>query len=142
MKGEKCNNFILTLAKFLILPFITFFSENFRKCGLYKQVVKWIAKLPNWEPVKVVSNISKTRWRPVTNKVPQDLVLGLLLINIFINGLDGGIEYTLSNLSGNKKEWLCHCSKGSHQAEGVDQKELPDVQQIEIPSPSHNNCIL
>lgn len=87
----------------MILLFITIFSENLRKCGLYKQMGRWIAKLPNCETVEVVSNISKTRWRPVTNKVPQDLVLGLLLFIILINSLDGGIEYTLSKISGNEK---------------------------------------
>lgn len=135
MKGEKWNNFILTLAKLLILPFITIFSENLRKCRLYKQMGRWIAKLPNCETVEVVSNISKTRWRPVTNKVPQDLVLGLLLFIILINSLDGGVHPQQDFRQW--KEQLCCCSKGSHQAEGVGQKELHDVQQIEIPSPTY-----
>lgn len=45
MKGEKYNNFNLTLAKLLILSFIRIFPENFRMCELYKQMVRWIAKL-------------------------------------------------------------------------------------------------
>lgn len=136
MKAEKRINFILTLAKLLMLTFITIFSENLRKCGLEKQMVRCIAKLPNCQTVKVVSTISKARWKPVTNKVPQDLILGLLLFNVFINSLNCGIESTLSKFSGNKEEQLCHHSKGSHQAEGVGQKEFHDIQQAEIPSPT------
>lgn len=136
MKREKCNNFIPTLPKLLILSFITIFSENLRKCGLYKQMVRWIAKLPNYQTVKVVSNISKTRWSPISNKVPQDLVLGLLLFNIFIIAWMVGWSAPSASFQAIKKEWLFHCSKGSHQAEGVGQKELCDFQRIEITSPT------
>lgn len=139
MKGEKCINFILTLAK-LKKSYTSFHNNLLRKpekVWIVVQMVRWIANLPNSETVRAVSNISKTRWRLVTNKVPQDLILGLLLFNIVINSLDARIECTHSKFSGNKKEWLCHHSKGCHQAEGMRQKELHDVQQTEIPSPTH-----
>lgn len=68
--------------------------------GLYGCNVWWMRNWL-WECAqRVAVSGSMSTWRSVMRTVPQGSVLGLVLFNIFINGIDSEIQCTLNKLHG------------------------------------------
>ncbi|GAB0191025.1 triadin [Grus japonensis] len=93
-----------TCAKHLTLSHTTPLSLNWRDMDLIDgplsgQGIGWMVAL------RVAVNSLMSKWRPVMSGIPQGLVLGLALFNIFVGNMDSGIECTLSKFVDNTK--LC-----------------------------------
>jgi len=103
-KGRATDIIYLVLCKAFDTVLHGILVSELKRHGFDERTTQWIRNRLDGHNQRVAVNGSMSKWRPVMRGVPQGLVFGQMLFNIFVSNMDSGIECTLREFTDDTKQ--------------------------------------